>query len=90
MTLDFTDQDVEITGGGSKTFRVVITNPTTNYSKTSATGRAADYIQVVLRDDEAGLINWVGNSTGVTSDEDTASVTGVLRSLPATGPTFQR
>ena len=90
LTLDFTDQDVEITGGGSKTFRVVITNPTTNYSKTSATGRAADYMQVVLRDDEAGLINWVGNSTGVTSDEDTTSVTGVLRNLPATGPTFQR
>lgn len=90
LTLDFTDQDVEITGGGSKTLRIVVTNPTVNYSKTSATGRAADYVQVVLRDDAAGLINWVGNSTGSTADEDTASVTGVLRNLPATGPTFQR
>ena len=90
LSFAFADQDVEITGGGSKTFRIVITNPTTNYSRTSESGRSADYLQVILRD-EAAMINWVGNSIGVTTtDKDTASVAGVLRNLPATGPTFQR
>ncbi len=87
---DDVGEDVEITGGQSKTFRIVITNPNTNYSKTSATGRAADYLQIILRDDEASLIKWVGNSTGSTADLDSASTNGYLRNLPANGPTFQR
>ena len=90
LTFNFGSQDVEISGGTSKTFRIVLTNPSQWYAKTSATGRSADYFQLVLRDDEDGLISWVGNSTGSTNDLDSVSTTNVLRNLPATGPTFQR
>lgn len=90
LTFDFTTQDIEITGGLSKTFRIQIDNPNTNYAKTSESGRAADYFQVVLRDNEASLIQWVGNHAGTTAAEDTASTTGVLRNLPLFGPVYQR
>ena len=76
--------------GLSETFRIQIDNPNTNYAKTSESGRAADYFQVVLRDNEAALIQWVGNHAGTTAAEDSPSVTGVLRNLPMFGPVFQR
>jgi hypothetical protein len=77
ITFNFTSKDIEISGGGSKTFymRVDLTNFSHN----------GDYFQVILRDDEAGLINWVANSTNATSDADTASTTGVLRQLELIG-----
>ena len=90
LSFNFSSKDVEISGGLSKTFRVEITNPNNNYSKTSATGRAADYFQLTLLDDEAGLINWVADYNNGLTAVDTTSVTGTLRSLPMFGPTFQR
>ena len=90
IVFDFTSKDVEIAGGGTKTFRIQLDNPTTNYSKTSTTGRAADYFQVTMQDDVDGIINWVANYNGATSAHDEASVKNVLRSLPLYGPTFQR
>ena len=90
LTFDFSSKDVEIGGGMTKTFRIEITNPNTNYAKTSDTGRAADYFQVRLLDNEAGLINWVADYNNGTTAADTASVTGTLKSLPLYGPTFQR
>ena len=90
MTFDFSSVDVEIAAGNTKTFRVEITNPTTNYAKTTSTGRAADYFQVTLLDNEASLINWVGDYAGANTALDTASTVGTLKSLPLYGPTFQR
>jgi hypothetical protein len=90
LTFDFTTKDIEISGGQSKTFRIQLDNPNTSYSKTSETGRAADYFQVILRNNEAALINWVDNSTGSTGDADVPSTASVLKNLPIFGPTFQR
>ena len=90
IIFDFTSKDVEIAGGNTKTFRIQLDNPNTNYAQTSSTGRAADYFQVTLLDDQAGLINWVEDYNNATTARDTASTTGVLRSLPLYGPTFTR
>ena len=87
---NFTNADVEIAAGDTKTFSVQITNPGTNYAKASATGRAADYFQLTLVDDIAGNINWVADYNNATTAIDTASVIGTLRNLPLYGPTFQR
>lgn len=90
LTFDFTSADVEIGAGNTKTFSVQITNPGTNYAKTSTTGRAADYFQLTLADDAAGVINWVADYNNATTAIDTASTVGTLKSLPLYGPTFQR
>ncbi|MBI2674599.1 MAG: hypothetical protein HYX22_02580, partial [Candidatus Yanofskybacteria bacterium] len=90
LTFDFSSKDVEIAGGGTKTFRVELTNPSTNYAKTSATGRAADYFQLILLDNETGLLNWVADYNNATTAVDTDSIVGTLKSLPLYGPTFQR
>ncbi|MBI4160754.1 MAG: hypothetical protein HY506_02490 [Candidatus Yanofskybacteria bacterium] len=82
ITFNFTSKDIEISGGQSKTFYMRV-----NLSDFSHNG---DYFQVILRDDEAGLINWVANSSGATSDADTASSTGVLRQLELIGTTKVR
>ncbi|OGN08308.1 MAG: hypothetical protein A2750_00630 [Candidatus Yanofskybacteria bacterium RIFCSPHIGHO2_01_FULL_45_42] len=88
LSLDFghtgTGQDVEITGGQSKTFRIQFDNPGVHY------GHIGNYFQLVLRDDENGLINWVDNFTGSITNRDSASVAGTLRNLPMNGPVFQR
>ena len=89
-TFDFSSKDVEISGGGTKTFYVQITNPSTNYAKTSTTGRAADYFQLTLLDNEAGIVNWVADYNNADTSVDSASVVGTLKSLPLYGPTFQR
>ena len=90
LSFNFSSKDVEIAGGGTKTFRVQIDNPSTYYAKTSSTGRAADYFQLTLLDNEAGLLNWVADYNNTVNAVDTASVVGTLRSLPLYGPTFQR
>ena len=90
ISFDFTGQDIEIAGGGTRTFSIRLNNPTQHYANAGTTGRAADYFQVTLQDDQAGLINWVGDYDGTTNSLDTPSATGVLRSLPLYGPTFQR
>lgn len=77
MTIDFTSKDIEILGGQTKDFVVLV--DLTNFS------HDGDYFQLVLRDDEAGLINWVADTTGSTNDADTASTTGVLRQLDLVG-----
>ena len=98
INLDFTNTITEVSGGQTKTFSIRVNNPTQNFSKTSSTGRAADYFQVTLQDeanpDGLGTINWIGNYLGNTTDfgssSTPASVTGVIKSLPLYGPTFQR
>jgi hypothetical protein len=90
LTFDFSSKDIEIAGGGTKTFRVELTNAGTNYAKTSATGRAADFFQLILLDNEGGLVNWVADYNNGTTAVDTASIVGTLKSLPLYGPTFQR
>ena len=89
-TYDFSSEDIEIVGGTG-------TSPTgANHRDFSVRvnfqnfNDKADYFQLVLRDDEAALINWVGNSTGSTGDEDTQSTTGVLRNLQLFGPIFTK
>ena len=90
IIFDFTTKTVEIAGGSTKTFRIQIDNPNTNYNKTSATGRAADYFQVQMLDNNHQLINWVANYDGTANSIKTGSLTGVLRNLPMYGPTFTR
>ncbi|TSC74853.1 MAG: Uncharacterized protein G01um101444_144 [Parcubacteria group bacterium Gr01-1014_44] len=89
ITFDFSSKDVEIAGGGTKTFTIQIDNPTTNYPRNGGASSTDDYFQVVLRDDEAGLVNWVGNYDQTTAAGDTASTTGTIKSLPLFGPTFK-
>ena len=90
LSFNFSGQDIEIAGGETRTFSIRLNNPTMHYANAGATGRAADYFQVTLQDDQAGLINWVGNYDNTTGSLDTPSETSVLRSLPLYGPTFQR
>ena len=90
ISFNFSGQDIEIAGGETKTFSIRLNNPTAHYGKALSTGRSADYFQVTLQDDQAGLINWVGNYDGTTNSLDTPSATGIIRSLPLYGPTFQR
>ena len=90
ISFDFTGQDIEIAGGETRTFSIRLNNPTQHYANAGTTGRASDYFQVTLQDDQAGLINWVGSYDGTTNSLDTPSATGILRSLPLYGPTFQR
>lgn len=91
LSMDFGSADVEISGGLSKTFRISFDNPNEHYAlPATTTGRGADYFQLVLRDDEAGLLRWVGNSTGSVTDEHSASTAGILKNLPLFGPIFQR
>lgn len=89
-TFDFTNADVEVAGGTTKTFRIQFTNPNQHYAYTSSTGRAADYFQMSLLDDEANLVYWVGNDTGSANDLESSSVVGTLKNIPIYGPTFQR
>ena len=89
LTFDFSSKDVEIAGGGTKTFTIQIDNPTTNYPRNGGATATDDYFQVVLRDDEAGLINWVGNYDNTTAATDTQSTTGTIKSLPLFGSTFK-
>ena len=90
ISFNFTGQDIEIAGGETRTFSIRLNNPTMHYGNSGTTGRSADYFQVTLQDDIAGLINWVGNYDNTTNSLDTPSRTGVIRSLPLYGPTFQR
>ena len=84
LSFDFGSKTVEIPGGSTKTFYIQLDNPSINYAKTSMTGRAADYFQLTLLDDQAGLINWKSDDTS------TSSLIGTIRNLPLYGPTFQR
>jgi len=77
-----TGRDLEISGGESKTIYAI-----TTFANFASNG---DSFQLVLRDDENGLINWVDNFTGSITNRDSASVAGTLRNLPMNGPVFQR
>ena len=90
ISFNFGSQDIEIPAGGTRTFSIRLDNPTQHYGNAGTTGRAPDYFQVTLQDDIAGLINWVADYAGNTNSLDQASTTGVLRSVPLYGPTFQR
>jgi len=90
ISFNFTGQNIEISGGQTRTFSIRLNNPNIHYGNAGATGRAADYFQVTLQDDIASLINWVGNYDGTANSLQTPSATGILRSLPLFGPTFTR
>ncbi len=83
LSVDFTSKDVEIAGGQSKTFRIEL-------GFSNGFLDQSDYFQLRLLDDQAGLINWVDNSTGSTADADVGSKEGVLRNLPLNGPSFSK
>ena len=74
-----TGQDLEISGGSSKT--IFATTTFVNFAQNG------DSFQLVVRD-EAGIVDWVANSTGATSDADTTSVANVLKGLPINGTSF--
>ncbi len=82
IEFDFTSKDIEISGGSSKTFymRVDLTNFSHN----------GDYFQVVLRDDEASLIQWMADTDAAADTFDTNSTAGVLRQLELIGTTKVR
>ncbi|KKU22486.1 MAG: hypothetical protein UX31_C0001G0004 [Candidatus Nomurabacteria bacterium GW2011_GWA1_46_11] len=90
ISFNFTSQDIEIPAGGTRTFSIRLDNPNQHYGNAGATGRAPDYFQVTLLDDQNNLINWVADYDGSTNSLDQGSTTGVLRSVPLYGPTFQR
>ncbi|MDP3954264.1 MAG: hypothetical protein Q8Q06_02515, partial [bacterium] len=72
-----TGQDLEISGGSTKTIYA-----TTTFVNFATNG---DSFQMVLRD-EAGQVNWVANSD--VNDAGTASVANVLKTLPLNGTSF--
>ena len=87
---DFTNEDIEIIGGTGMSPAGINHRDFSIRVNFQNFNDKADYFQLVLRDDEAGLINWIGNSTGSTGDEDTQSTTGVLRNLQMFGPIFTK
>ncbi|MEK7600420.1 MAG: hypothetical protein AAB463_00475 [Patescibacteria group bacterium] len=89
LTIDFTSLDIEVTGGTSKTLKVYLDSITDfNTPTNTSSGVASDYFQIVLRDNENSLIQWVDNSTNASSDADVASTQGFLRNLPMSGYQF--
>ncbi|MBI2063711.1 MAG: hypothetical protein HYT65_01825 [Candidatus Yanofskybacteria bacterium] len=72
-----TGQDLEISGGSSKTIYA-----TTTFVNFATNG---DHFQLVLRD-EATQVNWVANSD--VDDSATASTANVLKTLPLNGTSF--
>ncbi len=89
LTLNFDSLDLEIQGGTSKTLMIYLDSISNlNTPVNTSAGVAADYFQLVLRDDENGLVNWVDNSTNASTDADTASTAGFLRNLPMAGYQF--
>jgi hypothetical protein len=89
LTFKFDSLDAEIAGGSSKTFKIYLDTITDfNTPLNTSAGVGADYFQLVLRDNENGLVNWVDNSTNSSADGDTASTAGYLRNLPMAGYQF--
>ena len=89
LSFNFGSADVEINGGSSKTFKIYL-DSVADFNTPTAVGVGADYFQLVLRDDENGLIDWVDNSSGegTTNATDVASTAGYLRDLPMSGYQF--
>jgi hypothetical protein len=81
-TLDFGENDLEIGGGTSKTLAIEV-----NFSGFLD---KSDFFQVRLLNDEAGLVNWVDNSTGSTANPDVASVANILDGIPMNGHQFTK
>lgn len=79
-SISFTDweQDVEISGGQSKTFRVEVSFQ--NFTDTN------DYFQLVMRDEDGQITYVDGARSG--EDQMVTNVSGVFKSLPMNGPIF--
>lgn len=76
---------IEIPAGSSNTFVIRLTT-VTGFSKpyNSNTGRAADYLQVILRNNEANLMYWTDKG-GTSRVESNGSTANILKNLPVTG-----
>jgi hypothetical protein len=76
---------IEIPAGSSNTF-VLRVNTVTGFAKgaNTSTGRAADYVQIQLRNNEDNLIKWVDRG-GTSRVESAASTSNILKNLPVTG-----
>jgi len=92
LSIDFGNKDLEISGGSSKTLQVYLDSITDfNTPLNTSAGVGADYFQLVLRDEVDGtnaVVAWVANSSGTTTDLDTAMTAGFLRLLPMAGYQF--
>ena len=82
ISFDFTSKDIEINGGSSRTFYMMV--------DLSTFGGDGSFFQVVLRDDEAALIRWMADTDAAADTFDTDSTTGVLRQLELIGTTKVR
>lgn len=84
----FDIKDIEIPAGQSKTFVLKVTT-VTGFAKPANTnaGRAADFVQILLRDEsQGGLIGWTDKG-GTSRIESNTSVQGILRDYSTTtGP----
>lgn len=81
------NQSIEIPAGQSNTF-VLRLNLTTGYSKpyNSNTGRAADFLQVIMKNNQNNLIYWTDKG-GTTSERNSSagSTSNILKNLPMNG-----
>jgi len=86
---NFSQKDIEITAGQSKTFVIKIAS-ITGFAKPANTtsGRPADFITLTLRDNVDNLIYWTDKGGG-DRNESSGSTSGVLRDFSTTnGPKF--
>lgn len=83
--LSGTTQSIEIPAGSSNTF-VLRLNAVSGLGKgpNSNTGRSADYLQIIMRNNENNLIYWTDNG-GVGRNESNGSVANILKNLPMNG-----
>ena len=79
------NRQIQIPAGQSKTFTIKLNNSTTGFTNSGNTtsGRSADYVQVMLRDNENNLIYWTNNG-GTDRNHSDGSTSTVLRDFSTT------
>lgn len=78
------NQSINIPAGSSNTF-VLRLNTVTGFANPGTnTGRAADFLQVIMRNNEASLIKWTDNG-GTDRDASPPSTANILKTLPMYG-----
>ncbi len=84
------NQSIEIGAGKSNTFILRISS-VAGFTKAvnTNTGRGADYVQVLMKDNQSNLIYWTDKG-GTHRINSNGGTTGVLRALPMTGPVVSK
>lgn len=79
------NQSIEIPAGSSNTF-VLRLKTVTGYAKpyNSSSGRAADYVQIIMKTDQNSLATWTDNG-GANRNSSASSKASILKSLPMNG-----